>query len=163
MIKGRCLCGTDVDYSACCGSFHLGKQIPQTPEELMRSRYSAYVLANIAYIKKTMRGKPLIGFNELEVKSWSKSVKWLGLKIITIRNESPDCGFVEFIARFIQDSKQQSIHEISEFHRIDEQWYYVDGTHPTAHNISLSVKIKRNSPCPCGSHKKFKNCHGKAS
>ena len=25
----------------------------------------------------------------------------------------------------------------------------------------INKKIKRNSPCPCGSGKKFKNCHGR--
>ena len=28
-------------------------------------------------------------------------------------------------------------------------------------NIAHSEKIGRNDPCPCGSGKKFKNCHGK--
>nr|WP_058529330.1 YchJ family metal-binding protein [Legionella londiniensis] len=94
---------------------------------------------------------------------WVKSVKWLGLKVISARNELPDCGFVEFIARFMEGGKQRSIHEISEFHRINERWYYVDGTHPRNQRKSLSVKLGRNSPCPYGSHKKFKNCHGKGS
>jgi len=156
----RCICGADAGYSDCCSPFHLNKRIPMTPEELMRSRYSAYALANTNYIKKTMLGRPLIEFNESEAKAWSESVIWLGLEVISARNESMDRGFVEFIARFLEGSKPRSIHEISEFKWVDEQWYYVNGTYPENHKKSLPMKIGRNSPCPCGSHKKFKNCHG---
>jgi preprotein translocase subunit SecA len=27
--------------------------------------------------------------------------------------------------------------------------------------VNLGVKVGRNDPCPCGSGKKFKQCHGK--
>ena len=27
--------------------------------------------------------------------------------------------------------------------------------------IHVEKKVGRNDPCPCGSGKKFKNCHGK--
>lgn len=155
-----CPCGLQ-DYSDCCALYHTGERIPPTPEALMRSRYAAYALANVDYIQQTMRGKSLAGFDKSKAKAAAESVKWLGLKIIHTKNESPDCGFVEFIARLIERGKQRSIHEISEFHRVDGKWYYVDGVHPVNQNKSLSVKIGRNSPCPCGSQKKFKNCHGK--
>lgn len=155
-----CPCGLQF-YSDCCALYHTGERIPSTPEALMRSRYSAYALANIDYIKKTMQGKALAGFDESNAKAWAESVKWLGLKVINTKHELPDCGFVEFIARFIEGAKQRSIHEISEFHRIDARWYYVDGTHPKNQKKSLSATLGRNALCPCGSHKKFKNCHGK--
>jgi preprotein translocase subunit SecA len=29
------------------------------------------------------------------------------------------------------------------------------------HNTYLGMKVGRNDPCPCGSGKKFKQCHGK--
>jgi preprotein translocase subunit SecA len=29
------------------------------------------------------------------------------------------------------------------------------------HSSYLGVKVGRNDPCPCGSGKKFKQCHGK--
>ncbi len=38
------------------------------------------------------------------------------------------------------------------------------GAEPVAaedHNTYLGVKVGRNDPCPCGSGKKFKQCHGK--
>ena len=32
----------------------------------------------------------------------------------------------------------------------------------TASNPYANQKVSRNAPCPCGSGKKYKNCHGKA-
>ena len=29
------------------------------------------------------------------------------------------------------------------------------------HSTYMGVKVGRNDPCPCGSGKKFKQCHGK--
>ena len=36
-----------------------------------------------------------------------------------------------------------------------------DGTTPKKQPVKKTVKIGRNDPCPCGSGKKYKNCHGK--
>ena len=126
----KCPCCSKLDYDACCGLYHDEQLTPKTPEALMRSRYSAYAMANIDYIKKTMRGKPLEEFNDRDAKAWAKQVKWLKLKIIKTYNMSPEQGYVEFIASFIEDGKHRHIHEISEFRLINYRWFYVDGVHP---------------------------------
>lgn len=127
----------------------------------MRSRYTAYTKGQIDYIKNTMRGKALIGFNELEAEQWAKRVAWIGLEVINSNLSGPDKGFVEFAARFSEQNQVKTIHEISEFHREDGQWFYVDGVHKQGLNKTSKPKIARNEPCPCGSGKKFKNCHAK--
>ena len=33
---------------------------------------------------------------------------------------------------------------------------------PKPQPVRTEKKIGRNEPCPCGSGKKYKNCHGKA-
>ena len=38
----------------------------------------------------------------------------------------------------------------------------VDYVRPTQY-VRIAPKVGRNKPCPCGSGKKFKECHGKAS
>lgn len=124
-----CPCGSMVDYSNCCGLYIGGAAIAESPEILMRSRYTAYTLANVSYIKRTMRGKALIGFNAGEAKRWARRVSWTGLQIVNAFNEHADKGFVEFIARFQDGDHMQSIHEISEFHRVQGVWFYVDGTY----------------------------------
>ena len=67
----QCSCGSNSTYLQCCGQFIDGLSLPITPEALMRSRYTAYTLADIAYIKKTMRGKATIGFDETEAGHWA--------------------------------------------------------------------------------------------
>ena len=154
-----CPCGSQNSYAHCCEPYIEGQEIPKTPEQLMRSRYTAYSLARIDYIKQTMKGKPLAQFNEVEAKKWAEKVIWVGLKVINARMEQPKQGFVEFIATFMEHNQLKNIHELSEFHQEEERWFYVDGSNKEASNKNHSLKIGRNSPCPCGSGKKFKNCH----
>lgn len=152
-----CPCGSQTSYFECCGLYIEKHQQPETPEQLMRSRYSAYSVAKIDYITKTMKGTPLIHFNAESALKWSTHATWLGLEVIKTSKESPDKGFVEFIASFIEKSHLKKIHEISEFHRIDKVWFYVDGINKAI----PKEKIAKNGLCPCNSGKKFKNCHEK--
>ncbi len=52
-----CPCGSKVDYLGCCGQYIDYSTHPKTPEALMRSRFTAYSLADIAYIKKNHERK----------------------------------------------------------------------------------------------------------
>jgi len=76
-----------------------------------------------------MQGKPLMGFNEIEITHWAKSVQWLGLNVIKAHQDPADkhTGFVEFIATFVDKGAIQTIHEISQFKLINGCWFYVDG------------------------------------
>lgn len=152
-----CPCSSEKNYEHCCKPFLNEQTHPQTPEQLMRSRYTAYSQANITYIKKTMLGKPLMHFNEDEAEKWTKSVYWLGLKVIDSFMENEEKGFVEFIASFLEKNQVKTICERSEFHKQNEHWFYVDGVNTATKKHP--IKIGRNSVCPCGSGKKFKNCH----
>lgn len=153
-----CPCGSAKTYASCCGLYLEKKELPQTPEQLMRSRYTAYSLARTDYIKNTMKGKALIGFDESEAQQWAKQATWLGLEVIRAEPTASNTGFVEFAARFLERNQVKVIHEISEFHREDGFWFYVSGvTQPVVNE----PQVARNKPCPCGSGKKFKNCHAK--
>lgn len=154
----NCPCDSEKNYLSCCEPFISGKQIPSTPEALMRSRYTAYTMANMDYIKETMRGKPLIGFQEIEATRWAKRVHWIKLNVIQSSIENPNQGHVEFEAIFVEGYRLKSIHENSTFLFEKGRWYYVDGTiSPSTHTEPM---ISRAMPCPCGSLRKFKNCHG---
>ncbi|WP_131781389.1 YchJ family protein [Legionella gresilensis] len=161
-MNSFCPCGSQQPYLDCCGLYIEQGQAAPTPEKLMRSRYTAYTEANIAYIRATMSGKPLINFDDVEAENWAKRVKWLGLEIINTYPEvkQDDCKFVEFIASYELDGKTQSIHEKSEFRKFNNQWFYTDSLKP---NKLRKANISRNKPCPCGSNKKYKNCHGRES
>lgn len=147
-----CPCGSGEFYHSCCGQYIEANQSPATPEQLMRSRYSAYTHANIDYIAKTMRGKAALGFDPASAKDWASRTEWLGLNVIRTFLKTPTSGFVEFAARYRLDDQLNFIHELSEFERTDESWYYIDGI--------LQPKPARNQPCLCGSGKKFKHCCG---
>lgn len=155
----KCPCGSGKTYAKCCGLFIDNHKAPETPEQLMRSRYTAYTLAQTNYISKTMREKALVGFDEFQSKQWAQKVIWIGLTVKQSTMETPDKGYVEFIAHWIEKNHFCTMHERSEFHRMNNQWFYVDGVNLMTSLKKNQIKIGRNSPCPCGSGKKFKNCH----
>lgn len=155
-----CPCGSKRQYTVCCEPYLKNKQQPDTPEGLMRSRYTAYCLADIDYIQKTMQDKALVGFDAVTAKRWAKRVTWIKLAVLDTTLESSHKGYVEFIATFVDGHILKSIHEKSEFIEQKGQWYYVDGVQFTSLDETKRL-ISRNSVCPCGSQRKFKNCHEK--
>jgi SEC-C motif-containing protein len=149
----KCPCNSGKSYNECCSPLIEGKRDAATPEELMRSRYTAFVQVNIDYIEETMQGAALKIFNKQATMDWAEKVEWLGLTIIDASQLAPDAkiGLVEFVAKYKVQNKQQCMHEISKFCKKDNRWFYVDGK---------QIKIGRNDPCPCGSGKKYKKCCG---
>lgn len=155
-----CPCGSGVEFALCCEPIIQGQKKAQTPEILMRSRYSAYTLAQTEYIATSMRGRALQGFQKSSAKIWAQNVTWLKLEVIKSYLSSDTQGFVEFSAVFLsKNNKIEEIHELSEFNFIDGQWYYTDGNSLVGINKYLGRKVPANTYCPCGSGRKFKSCH----
>lgn len=157
----NCPCGTKNDYAECCGSYISGVKNPPNPEALMRSRYTAFSKGDMDYIAATMRGPAAEDFDPLDARSWAQKAQWLGLNVVNVTplEDKGTKGFVEFIANFKLDDREQRIHEIGEFHLKEGRWYYFDGklvSQPTHHRATS--KVGRNDACPCGSGKKFKKC-----
>lgn len=126
-----CPCQSGQPYAQCCEPFHLGRVDAPTPETLMRSRYSAFALANVDYIQKTMQGQVAESFDKADCLQFASSVTWLGLTILSTQTLSAIRGLVEFDARFATaDGTPQSIHERSVFQKIKGKWYYVDRVKP---------------------------------
>ncbi len=121
-----CSCGSKLNAADCCVPYLQGQKLAPTPEALMRSRYSAYHDANIAYIQATMCKKAAEGFDAVEAFAWAKSVKWKQLVVVK-SSQQGDRGQVEFKAYFEHNQTPQVLHEISDFERIDGKWFYVDG------------------------------------
>lgn len=154
-----CPCGSGHPLDACCGPYLDGAAAP-TPEALMRSRYSAYVVGNIDHVERTHDSAD--GFDRAEAESMSRDMDWQSLEILstTEGGADDDEGTVEFAARYKHKGEQQLHHEISNFHRRDGRWLYVNGViNPKAAPRTVE-KVGRNDPCPCGSGKKFKKCCG---
>ncbi|OGT34167.1 MAG: hypothetical protein A3C44_01240 [Gammaproteobacteria bacterium RIFCSPHIGHO2_02_FULL_39_13] len=94
----------------------------------MRSRYTAYSLANIPYIQKTMRGKAAKNYDAQSAFTWASSVTWLGLIIIDAPKPIGKKGTVTFSARFSEQGIIKNMDEKSKFEKIKGEWFYVDGT-----------------------------------
>ncbi len=128
----------------------------------MRSRYSAYVRADVDYVERTTAPEARGDFDREGSLAWAKQSEWLGLEIVSTEAGGPEdgTGVVEFIARYKVGGQDADHHEISEFRREGGQWYFVDGKivrDPVKHE---GPKVGRNDPCLCGSGKKYKKCHG---
>ena len=48
-----CPCGSGQTFAACCEPFLLGRATAPTAEALMRSRFTAHVVGNFAYLHRT--------------------------------------------------------------------------------------------------------------
>lgn len=158
----QCPCGTLIEYERCCGCYISHNALPKTPEQLMRSRYTAFTQSNIRYIRETMTGPALQNFNGKELKMWSESVQWLGLEVLAAPQVALNSrqGFVHFIAHFKIDGQKQHIEENSQFIHNGKQWLYVGALNEKSSidkDLNFSV-VNKNAPCPCGSGKKYKRC-----
>lgn len=151
-IKNTCPCGSGKLFKSCCQPFITGESFPETAEQLMRSRYTAYTLADIPYIEKTQSGEAAQDFHFDEAKQWASQVKWCGLNVLEAALNQ-----VEYVARYIVGNKLVLLQERSQFEKIGDHWFYVSGTLVPHQAITL----KPNQPCLCGSKKKFSQCCGK--
>ncbi|MEO7067633.1 MAG: YchJ family metal-binding protein [Rhodanobacter sp.] len=120
-----CPCGNPVGYRQCCGPLHNGTAAT-TAEQLMRSRYSAYVLKREDYLLASWH--PDTRPTSLGLAALQPQPSWLGLEIRKQKNDDERHATVEFIARYrLGGGSAQRQHEISHFVREDGFWYYVDG------------------------------------
>ena len=155
-----CPCGSNQNYTTCCGPFHEGKALPDTAEKLMRSRYSAYVVKQIDYIDQTNDPESKEAFDRDAALEWSSGSEWQGLEIVATKaglSEDSE-GEVEFKASYKRDGQDYVHHEVSLFQKIKGKWFYMDGKDIRAPERRTEPKIGRNDPCSCGSGKKYKKC-----
>ena len=119
-----CPCGSEKPFDECCGRFLSGADRPETPEALMRSRYSAYTKNDARWIADTWAPETRPG--DLSDVAASR-VKWLGLKILRTAMTDATHGTVEFVARGRLPTGAFRMHELSRFEKREGVWLYVDG------------------------------------
>lgn len=92
----------------------------------MRSRYTAYVRKDEAYLRQSWHHSTCPQTLKLDQ---HPPAKWLGLKIIRTQagGEDDETGIVEFIARYKLNGKAQRLHETSRFIRVAGRWLYIKG------------------------------------
>jgi SEC-C motif domain protein len=116
----NCPCDSGQIYAKCCGPLHQGLAAVSA-EQLMRSRYSAFVFELHDYLLKTWHAS-----TRPATLADDEPVRWLGLKIKDTHTEALNAE-VEFIARYKIAGKAWKLHERSRFVFEGGCWYYVDG------------------------------------
>jgi SEC-C motif-containing protein len=140
-------------------------RLPPTAEALMRSRYSAYTVHAVDYILETCTKDNKNPIDPKQTREWSEKSQWLGLKILSVEKGavSDTEGSVEFEAIYERDGLKDVHYEKARFKKQDDKWLYDEGDIVPKTIVRSSPKVGRNEPCPCGSGKKYKFCHGRAS
>ena len=151
-----CPCGSGKNFDACCGPVLAGQRRPATAEELMRSRFTAHVAQDYAYLHRTYRPTSRLPFKGEDDPA---TLGWTRLVIHSHEpGQNPDHAFVDFTAYFAEQGVEHAVPEKSEFHRVDGQWLYTRSTRTGPAPAKAAPKVGRNDPCPCGSGKKYKQC-----
>ena len=88
----------------------------------MRSRYSAFVLDRLDYLRDTWHPD-----TRPELEPNPPGLRWLGLEVRAHRLLDDTHGEVEFVARSRLGGRGHRLHERSRFVRASGVWFYVDG------------------------------------
>ncbi len=123
----NCYCGQEKTYANCCEIIHKNREKALTAEQLMRSRYSAFVLANGDYLMQSHHKSTRPLKEKKALVKWAKSVNWIKLDIqdTTQGQQHQNAGTVTFNAYFFENGKVDCIHEKSAFIKEDNLWYYL--------------------------------------
>ncbi len=150
-MSPSCPCGSGSLLIECCGRYHGGTPAPSA-EQLMRSRYSAYVLGLIDYLVATTLPAQQSALDRGAMAAWSAQSTWLGLQVENseVLGGQPEHAFVTFVARWHDGQGEHAQHERSAFVQNAGHWYFIDPGVP--------LNAGRNDPCPCASGQKFKKC-----
>jgi len=178
VTETACPCGSNKLFSTCCQPLLRGDAEATDPEQLMRSRYSAYALGGHGqYLLATWFPATAVGLTADELSTGE--LEWCGLQVLDSAIDG-DAGSVEFRASY-RDAGGRSgvLHEKAVFRRSAGRWLYVGGEVSVGKtgrrggggtvSGTLSGTLSgtgtgtgrdpgRNAPCPCGSGRKFKHC-----
>ncbi|WP_408022684.1 YchJ family protein [Stappia albiluteola] len=127
-IMAACPCGSRKTTGECCGPFLARDALPETAEQLMRSRYSAYVAQDIDYLEATLWPALQRHFDRAATAAWSAENHWIGLTVLETREGGArdSRGTVRFIARYLAGGELREHREHSLFRRKAGRWYYVE-------------------------------------
>ncbi|MFW5825647.1 MAG: YchJ family protein [Marinobacter sp.] len=143
----ECPCGSGQPYNGCCQPFHHGAVPAPTPEALMRSRFSAFVLALPDYLRATWHPDTRPVSLNLD-----DAPRWTTLQVLSSAAQG-DHGQVRFRALYRLPKAFGYLEETSDFVRVQGHWYYLGGS-----TREGRLDPGRNERCPCGSGRKFKAC-----
>lgn len=128
MTISPCPCGSGQSFDFCCAPYLGGQASPETAETLMRSRYSAYVREDIAYLKNTLWPKYQRSFDFAGTAKWASESHWTRLTILktSAGREEDREGTVLFEAKYLSGGQLHTHRELSLFRKKAGRWYYVE-------------------------------------
>ncbi|WP_406265238.1 YchJ family metal-binding protein [Nocardia sp. NBC_00881] len=126
MSELRCPCGQGGTFDDCCGPVLRGERAAATAAALMRSRYTAFAVADVDYLLRSWHPRtrpPEVVLDPAQ--------RWLFLEIRATERGGlfDDTGTVEFVAHYRDADGRGALHEVSRFARFEGAWVYLDGTH----------------------------------
>ncbi len=124
----NCYCGRPTSYASCCKKIHDDITTAATAEDLMRSRYSAFVLAKGDYLQKSHHSTTRPSSKEKKsIIQWATSVNWMKLEVLHTSKGTPQDteGTVAFKAFYYDHEGMQMIHEHSMFTKEQGHWVYL--------------------------------------
>jgi len=159
-----CPCGSEQVYAQCCRPIILAEKPANSPEQLMRSRYSAYANKQAGYIYLTYAYSSQAAQSIDDIAQWAAQTNWLKLIIHYASDFHKDLANnnnaqVEFSAFYQHQGQIWQMREKSNFVIEENKWRYLDGEVSESKTVN---KPKRNARCFCGSDKKFKHCCAKS-
>ncbi len=111
---------------------------------------------------------PLLIFKLESVKIWDNMIDGMNNRIASIlmRGQIPEMQHEDIKEAAPEQRSQRYNEQKEELHDPAQQAAAAHDTRESAQQINRTPIVKdkmpgRNDPCPCGSGKKFKNCHGK--
>jgi len=170
-----CPCGLNSPFTDCCGPLIRGVSYADTAEDLMRSRFTAYVEKNWNYLIQTTCADERPGKSAEALAESNQDTEWLRLEVMGLRQGGIEDqeGEVSFAAYYQDAEGEKVLRETSKFFREDGRWKYSE-TESTGHPQKVAstpgpakpfvregTKVGRNDPCPCDSGKKYKKCCGR--
>ncbi|MGZ9898300.1 YchJ family protein [Shewanella gaetbuli] len=165
-----CPCNSQLSYADCCQTLHSSSNMATTAEQLMRSRYCAFVVEDYRYLIDTHYKDFLHGLTQAQLAQ--NNPQWLSLEVIehqllsanpTVKNRIafnhnyPNLpqAMVIFKAWYKTDKSVDVIYEASHFVFESNRWFYTYGE-----QMDCPLPT-RNEACICLSGKKFKQCCGR--
>jgi SEC-C motif-containing protein len=127
-----CYCCSGKKFESCCEPFLNGNAKPPTAETLMRSRFAAYVRAEVDYLVRSTHPSTRSLYAPQDLMRWATSNRWEKLEIISCLDgtRKDKTGTVEFKAYYVdRHGQSQTHHEISQFRKELGKWFYVEGQH----------------------------------
>ena len=125
-LDERCPCRSGDPFGECCGRYLAGSGGAPAPsaQALMRGRYTAFALGDVAHLLDTWHPSTRPEALELDADR-----NWLHLTVESCSGGGPfdTAGTVRFSAVYRTREGRGRLEELSRFVREGGRWYYVDG------------------------------------